>query len=170
MLIFLQCVCTFGLAKHLLSHKLWGQLFQMLYLEHWMPSECGEKSRQTAHPTLRWWQRQYAAGRWCQAAGFPGDAVFSLQVALPVRLHSQHWCDRTSGRQRLGHDSACLEGAAKTPGCPLDCGWSGWAQGRGGELWIDKTGRLRPKEVVWAKENNALNSCSFLNFVYVKKE
>lgn len=145
-LIFSQCVCTFGLTTHLLSHKLWGQLLQMLYLEHWMPLECGEMSRRTARPTPRWWQRRCAADRWYPAAGFPGDAVFCLQVVPPVRRYSQRWCDRTSGRRWLGHDSASLVGAAMTPGCLLDCCWSGWAQGRGGELLVDKAGRLRQKK------------------------
>lgn len=117
-----------------MSGHIWEQLFTVLYLEHWMPSECGGTSRQTAPPTLWWWQQQYAGDRWCQASGFPGDAGSSLQVALPVRQHSRHWCDTTIGRLRLGHDSACLEGAAKTPGCPRDCCWWGWVQGHGGEL------------------------------------
>lgn len=121
-------------------------------LEHWMPLECGETSRQTAHPTLHWWQQQYAAGRWCRAAGFPGGTVFSLQGAPPERLCSLHWYDRTSGRQWLSHDSAYLEGAAKRPGCPLDCGWSGWALGHGEELQVDKTAGIRMKECVKANE------------------
>lgn len=95
----------------------------MLYLEHWMPLECGETSKQTAHPTLRSWQQQYVEGRWCQAAGFPADAGSSLQVALSARLYSLYWCDRTNGRQRLCHDLASLEEAAKTPGCLWGFGW-----------------------------------------------
>lgn len=127
-------------------------------LEHWMPLECGETSRQTAHPTLHWWQQQYAAGRWCRAAGFPGGTVFSLQGAPPERLCSLHWYDRTSGRQWLSHDSACLEGAAKRPGCPLDCGWSGWALGHGEELQVDKTAGIRMKEFV--KANHEAPFCA----------
>jgi len=106
-----------------LFQKFGGELFKMLYLEHWMPLEFGETSRQTAHPTLCWWQPQGAGGRWCQAAGFPGDAESFLQVALTAILHSLHWCGRTSGSQKFAHDSASLEEAAKTLGCLWDCDW-----------------------------------------------
>lgn len=158
MLRLFQCACIFEILRNtkfwiylymLLFQKSWRQLFLMLYLEHWMPLECSEMSRQTAHPTLRWWQQQYAEGRWCQAAGFPGDDGSFLQVARSVRLYSQHWCDRTNDRRRLGRDSASLGEVAKTPGCLWGCGWWGWAQGRGEELCTDRTGRLRLKEVLY---------------------
>lgn len=79
-------------------------------------------SRQTVPPTLHWWQQQYGAGRWCQAAGVPGDAVFCLPTAPPVRLCCHRYSDRTGYRQRPVHDSASLEEAARTLGCLLDCG------------------------------------------------
>lgn len=135
----------------------WRQLLQKLYLAHWMTLECGGLSRQTARPTQRWWQQQYAGGRWCRAAGFPGDAGSCLQVAPSARLYCRYWCDRTNGRRRLGRDSACLEVVAKKLGCPWDCDWWGWAQGHEEELWISKTGKLKPDELLWAKENRKSN-------------
>lgn len=88
-----------------------------------MPSGYGAMSRRTAHPTLRWWRQQFEEGRWCRVAGFPGDAGSFLQVVLSVRPRCQNWYDRISGSCRLGHDSACLEEAAKTPGCLWGCDW-----------------------------------------------
>lgn len=105
-----------------------------------MPLECDGRSRRTAHPTPRWWQQQYVAGRWYQAACFPGDAGSSLQAALPVWPLAQSLCGRTGGKPRLGLDSACLGGAAKTPECLRGCCWWRWVQGPAGELWMDKTG------------------------------
>lgn len=150
LLPFFQCVSAFWL--HLcaaISELMRTTRPNVVYLEHWMPSECGEMSKQTARPTPHWWQQQYAEGRWCRAAGFPGDDGSSLQVAPSVRLYSQRWCDRTNDRWRLDRDSACRGEAAKTPGCLWGCGWWGWAQGRGGELWTNKTGQLRQKHVLY---------------------
>jgi len=145
-----RCTCMFEIVvmttvpSSLIHHE--GCMAEMCYLEHSIASECGETSRRIALPTRCWWQQRFAAGRWCRTAGSPGGAASSLQVAPAVTPCSQHWCGRTNGRRRLGHDSACLEAAAKTPGCPWDCGWWGWAQEHGGELWSDKTGTLGPKQ------------------------
>lgn len=142
----------------------------MCYLEHSIASECGETSRRTAPPTRCWWQHRFAAGRWCRAAGSPGGAASSLQVAPAVTPCSQHWCGRTNGRRRLGPDSACLEAAAKTPGCPWDCGWWGWAQEHGGELWSKKTGTLGPKKTeVLPSIPHVVNSCFFWRVFMARK-